>query len=130
MKWRILSQQQQDLVLFILGRLRELLVQLHLTIHQQLVMRLRRYKMNHEKFIEKCKAIVRERIENEIADLSGAVPEFSVFIVWSCKTLQNSKALVSASLKGAPYFEITLNGDKGEIYVDTYLKKSNECIKV
>ncbi|WP_305039939.1 DUF6275 family protein, partial [Enterococcus faecium] len=22
------------------------------------------------------------------------------------------------------------NGDKGEIYVDTYLKKSNECIKV
>ena len=86
--------------------------------------------MNHEKFIKKCKAIVRERIENEIADLSGTVPEFSVFIVWSCKTLQNSKALVSASLKGAPYFEITLNGDKGEIYVDTYLKKSNECIKV
>lgn len=86
--------------------------------------------MNHEKFIEKCKAIVCERIENEIADLSGAVPEFSVFIVWSCKTLQNSKALVSASLKGAPYFEITLNGDKGEIYVGTYLKKSNECIKV
>lgn len=89
--------------------------------------------MNHEKFIEKCKAIVRERIENEIADLSGAVPEFSVFIVWSCKTLQNSKALVSASLKGAPYFEITLNGDKGEIYVDTYLKnqmnvsKSSRC---
>lgn len=53
-----------------------------------------------------------------------------LFIVWSCKTLQNSKALVSASLKGAPYFEITLNGNKGEIYVDTYLKKSNECIKV
>ncbi|HFL7094030.1 TPA: DUF6275 family protein [Enterococcus faecium] len=25
---------------------------------------------------------------------------------------------------------MTLNGDKGEIYVDTYLKKSNECIKV
>ncbi|EOA3440789.1 DUF6275 family protein [Enterococcus hirae] len=47
-----------------------------------------------------------------------------------CLVLQNSKALVSASLKGAPYFEITLNGDKGEIYVDIYIKKSNECIKV
>lgn len=86
--------------------------------------------MNHENFIEKCKEIVREKIENEIADLSGSVPDFRVFVVWSCKILQNSKALVSASLKGAPYFEITLNGDKGEIYVDTYLKKTNECIKV
>ncbi|MDT2438043.1 DUF6275 family protein [Enterococcus pseudoavium] len=86
--------------------------------------------MNHEKFIEKCKAIVREKIEIEVADPSGAVPQFDIFVVWSCKTLQNSKALVSTSLKGAPYFEITLNGDKGEIYVDTYLKKSNECIKV
>ncbi len=86
--------------------------------------------MNHENFIEKCKEIVRERIENEIADLSGSVPDFRVFVVWSCKTLQNSKALLSANLKGAPYFEITLNGDKGEIYVDTYLKKLNECIKV
>ncbi len=46
-----------------------------------------------------AKAIVRERIENEIADPSGAVPQFDIFVVWSCKTLQNSKALVSASLK-------------------------------
>ncbi len=85
--------------------------------------------MNHEKFIEKCKAIVRERIENEIADPSGSVPQFDIFVVWSCKTLQNSKALVSASLKGAPYFEITLNGDKGEIYVDTYLKNQMNVLK-
>lgn len=86
--------------------------------------------MNHEKFMTKCKEIVRKSIEKEIADLSGAVPDFDVFVVWSCKTLQNSKALLSANLKGAPYFEITLNGDKCEIYVDTYIKESNECIKV
>ncbi|EOA3440790.1 hypothetical protein ACSHLT_002475 [Enterococcus hirae] len=42
--------------------------------------------MNHEKFIEKCKEIVRERIENEIADSSGSVPDFRIFVVWSCKT--------------------------------------------
>lgn len=86
--------------------------------------------MNHEKFIEKCRAIVKERIEDAIADPSGACPQFNVFVVWSCKTLQNSKALLSASIKGAPYFEITLNGDKGEIYVDTYRKELNECIKI
>jgi hypothetical protein len=85
--------------------------------------------MDSQKFLDKCKEIVRRRIEEAIADPSGAVPHFDVFIVWSCKTLQNSKALLSASLKGAPYFEITLNGDNSEIYIDTYKKESNECIK-
>ena len=84
--------------------------------------------MKHEKFIEKCKAIVIERIENQFADASGALPAFDVFVVWSCKTLQNSKAILSATLKGSPLFEITMNGDKKEIYVDTYAKKSNEHI--
>ncbi|EPI05543.1 hypothetical protein D920_00086 [Enterococcus faecalis 13-SD-W-01] len=87
--------------------------------------------MNHEEFIGKCKELVVEH-ENK-----GLNPEEylmtkkdDVFVVWSCKTLQNSKAILSTKLKGAPLFEITLNGDKGEIYVDTYIKESNECIKV
>lgn len=86
--------------------------------------------MNHEKFMNRCRVLVQQRIENQFSDSSGVCPDFDVFVVWSCKTLQNSKALLSASLKGAPYFEITSNGDKGEIYVDTYTKKANECIKV
>ncbi|KAF1291054.1 DUF6275 family protein [Candidatus Enterococcus leclercqii] len=86
--------------------------------------------MDNELFIAKCKGIVRNKIEEAIADPSGAVPHFDVFIVWSCKTLQNNKAILSASIKGAPLYEVTHNGDKGEIYVDTYTKESNECIKV
>ncbi|MEG0078207.1 DUF6275 family protein [Enterococcus sp.] len=86
--------------------------------------------MDNELFIVKCKEIVRDKIGEAIADPSGAVPHFDVFIVWSCKTLQNNKAILSASIKGAPLYEVTHNGDKGEIYVDTYTKESNECIKV
>lgn len=45
--------------------------------------------MNHEKFVKKCKEIVRERIENEIADPSGSVPDFRIFVVWTCKTAKH-----------------------------------------
>lgn len=87
--------------------------------------------MNHEEFIEKCKVLVVEH-ENKGLDAKeyAMTKKEDVFIVWSCKTLQNSKAILSTKLKGAPLFEITLNGDKGEIYVDTYVKESNECIQV
>lgn len=76
--------------------------------------------MDNEKFIDKCKSILEEK----------AVKRESIFVVWSCKTLQNNKAILSYSEKGAPLFEFTHNGDKSEIYVDTYKKESNECIKV
>jgi len=48
-----------------------------------------------------------------------------VFVVWFCKTLQNWKAIVSASYKGAPLCEVTYNGDKQETYVDIYRKLEN-----
>jgi hypothetical protein len=85
--------------------------------------------MDNNKFIEKCKDIVKERIGNRFSDASGAVENFEVFVVWSCKTLQNNKAILSATIKGAPLYELTHNGNKGEIYIDTYVKESNECIK-
>lgn len=84
--------------------------------------------MSHEKFIMMCEQIVRERIEKPYG--LNPVPSYDVFVVWSCKTLQNSKAILSASIKGAPLFEITMNGDKQEIYVDTYVKKSNEHLNI
>lgn len=46
----------------------------------------------------------------------------NVFVVWSCKTLQNKKALLSTTDKGTNYFEITYNGDKDEYYIDEYKK--------
>ncbi|NMF06265.1 DUF6275 family protein [Clostridium beijerinckii] len=74
-------------------------------------------------FIEKCKNIV-------IAYVGDTnVTKDDVFVVWSCKTLQNKKALLSATFKGAPYFEITYNGDKDENYVDVYKKEKNYVVK-
>lgn len=76
--------------------------------------------MDSEKFIEKCKDIL----------VTKGIDRETIFVVWSCKTLQNNKAILSSTLKGAPLFEITHNGNKNEIYIDTYIKKSNESVKI
>ena len=52
-----------------------------------------------------------------------------IFCVWSCKTLQNSKAIFSAPYKEALMWEATMNGDTGEIYLDGYKKKVHLNIK-
>lgn len=52
----------------------------------------------------------------------------NVFVVWSCKTLQNYKALLSTTVSGdGIYVEYTYNGDKQELYEDVYKKLSNKC---
>ena len=81
-------------------------------------------KITHEEFIDE--AIVRVAdYESKREDIKTLVTVEDVFTVWSCKTLQNSKALLSAKHKGAYYYEFTLNGDKGEIYMDVYKKQEN-----
>lgn len=51
-----------------------------------------------------------------------------VFIVWSCKTLQNYKCLTSTTVSGdGIYAEYTYNGDKQELYEDVYKKLTNTC---
>ena len=53
----------------------------------------------------------------------------NVFVVWSCKTLQNYKCLVSTTVSGdGVYAEYTYNGDKQELYEDVYKKLTNTCI--
>lgn len=52
----------------------------------------------------------------------------NVFVVWSCKTLQNYKCLVSTTFSGdGIYAEYTFNGDKQELYEDVYIKLTNTC---
>ena len=58
------------------------------------------------------------------------ISEENVFIVWSCKTLQNNKAMVSTTVSDGMYYELTYNGDKGELYLDAYKKWENKCIEV
>lgn len=83
--------------------------------------------MKHEEFIEICKENVK-LFENERTDIDEKIQIYDVFTVWSCKTLQNSKCLMSTPVKGAYYYEFTLNGDKGEVYMDVYKKAVNICL--
>lgn len=85
--------------------------------------------MENEKFINKCKEIVK-KYEMDHLDKSDDVPEFDVFVVWQCKTLQNNKALLSTTLFNGMYYECTYNGDKKELYFDAYKKFENKCIKI
>lgn len=85
--------------------------------------------MGSKEFIEKCKQLVKEYAEEHL-DKSDNVSEFDVFVVWSCKTLQNSKALLSTSLPDGMYYELTYNGDKKKLYFDAYKKFENKCIEI
>ena len=85
--------------------------------------------MGNKEFIKKCKEIV-EDYEMEHLDKSEEIPNFEVFVVWSCKTLQNHKALLSTTLPNGMYYECTYNGDKKELYFDAYKKFENRCIKL
>ena len=58
------------------------------------------------------------------------ITEDDVFIVWMCKTLQNSKALASTTLFDGMYYELTFNGGKKELYFDAYKKWENKAISI
>ena len=85
--------------------------------------------MTEAKFFEFSKNAVRNYVINHL-DKSDTVPNFDVYIVWYCKTLQNWKALLSTTLSDGMYYEFTLNGDKDEAYLDAYKKWDNNCIKI
>lgn len=87
--------------------------------------------MNHDEFIEKAKELVRGytlRHLDKSDDVVGL--SFDVYVVWSVKVLQNSKALLSTNLFDGMYYEVTLNGDKDQIYFDAYKKFENLCIEI
>ena len=85
--------------------------------------------MKNDEFIGICTGIVRDYTKEHL-DKSDDKPEFEVFVVWSCKTLQNNKALLSTTLFDGMYYELTYNGDKKELYLDAYKKFENKCIKI
>lgn len=65
-----------------------------------------------------------------VLDYVGEPHNYGVYVVWTCKTLQNNKALLATTLSDGMYFEATYNGDKKEMYLDAYEKEKNVCIKV
>lgn len=76
---------------------------------------------------DKVIKIVRAYIIEHL-DKSNPIPEFEVYTVWKCKTLQNWKYLLSSTLFDGMYYELTYNGDKKEWYLDSYKKFENRKI--
>lgn len=87
--------------------------------------------MNEKEFAELCRNTVADYANEHLdkSDNRQIGPE-DVFIVWMCKTLQNSKAMVSTTLFDGMYYELTYNGDRKELYLDAYKKWENRCIQV
>lgn len=87
--------------------------------------------MGNDGFIKLCKIIVKDYANSHLDKSDNAqITEDNVFIVWSCKTLQNNKAMASTTLLDSMYYELTYNGNKNELYFDAYKKWENKCIKI
>lgn len=87
--------------------------------------------MKNDEFIKLCKETIVNYFNNkvEITD-NKKITEEDVFIVWSCKTLQNNKAMISTTISDGMYYELTYNGDKQELYLDAYKKWENVCYEI
>ena len=87
--------------------------------------------MTNDKFLKICKETIVKYFNNR-SDKTDKfeITEENVFIVWSCKVLQNNKALVSTTVSDGMYYELTYNGDKKELYLDAYKKWENKRLKL
>lgn len=65
----------------------------------------------------------------DMYDVKGFFLPRSFFVVWKCKTVQNVKFIVGTTLNNNIY-ELTLNGDKNELYVDEYRKANKVILKL
>ena len=82
--------------------------------------------MNEKEFTALVRKLVAEYANEHLDKSDGKhITEDNVFIVWMCKTLQNSKAMASTTLFDGMYYELTYNGDKKELYFDAYKKWEN-----
>ena len=75
--------------------------------------------MSEQDFVSRVKYIIASKYD---------VDPNEIYAVWLCKTLQNNKGLFSTNIEDGKYYEATYNGDKDELYLDTYVKSKNECI--
>lgn len=86
--------------------------------------------MSNNEFEKLCKKVVANYFNLHVEKTDHKrITEDDVYIVWSCKTLQNNKAMVSTTVSDGMYYEITHNGDKNETYVDAYKKWENFVVK-
>ena len=86
--------------------------------------------MTDKKFIKLIKETIVDYFNSHVDKTDHkTITEDDVYIVWSCKTLQNFKALASTTVSDGMYYEITHNGDKNETYFDIYKKWENFVVR-
>ena len=86
--------------------------------------------MDNGKFLEVCTQKVADYFNNRKDKTDNVlIGNDDVYVVWSCKTLQNNKALLSTTVPDGMYYELTYNGDKKELYMDAYKKWENICFE-
>jgi len=87
--------------------------------------------MGNDKFLKLVKEVIVDYFNKNVdKTYCKKITEDDVYIVWSCKTLQNNKALASTTVLDGMYYELTYNGDKQELYVDAYKKWENVVKKI
>lgn len=89
--------------------------------------------MTSQDFINECKYRITFNHNDKVDTLKGEdnfIETENVHCVWFNKSLQNYKGLFIILPLDGKYYECTYNGDKKELYIDTYNKESNECIKL
>lgn len=84
--------------------------------------------MDERQFVALCKKELVDYINHQYEDIK--IDESYVYVVWLCKILKNSKALLSTTIEDGMYYEMTYNGDTGELYVDAYEKTYNFSVIV
>ena len=76
--------------------------------------------------LERFKELVADYYNARVEKTDGkAITTDDVYVVWSCKTLQNWKALLSTDVPDGMYYELTYDGDRGVTYLDAYKKWEN-----
>ena len=86
--------------------------------------------MDERRFLVFAKETVANYFNGKVdsTDKNGKITVDDVFVVWFCKTLQNSKALLSTNVPDGMYYELTYNGDKHIAYLDAYKKWQNVTV--
>lgn len=86
--------------------------------------------MGDQQFISLAKREIAKAFNERKGSLHPPLKEEELYVVLSWQTLQNNKALLATNRSGdGLYFEVTNNGDKGELYIDVYKKQENIYIK-
>lgn len=52
------------------------------------------------------------------------------YVVWFCYIVGNAKALISTTRHDHMYYELTYHENKGQLYIDSYLKVSHNSYTI